>query len=416
MKVDKLIWALILILVPASTLAQHRVWERHAIDTSSSGADGVRIADINNDQLMDIVTGWEEGGLTKVYLHPGNDQVRQLWPSVVVGQTPSVEDAVFVDLDDNGVMDVVSSTEGKNNKIYVHWAPGHTEDYLEAAEWRTQVLPASDGLMQWMFACPAQIDGHYGIDLVAGAKNREAAIGWFQAPAKTTPLTEWEWHAVGPATWVMSLIAKDMDHDGDLDIVTSDRKPGASNGVRWLENPGQQSLGKREWKNHFIGARGLEVMFMDMADLNEDDLEDAIVTEYTSQKIVFMQRLDSSGLHWKSHYIDIPQATGRAKAVKVGDINGDGQLDLVHSSNTLANEGKVGVIWMSFKQSPTDPEWEWFDISGPEGYKFDRIELLDLDGDGDLDVLTCEENYGKQSQGLGVIWYENPYGKGSVNR
>ena len=36
----------------------------------------------------------------------------------------------------------------------------------------------------------------------------------------------------------------------------------------------------------------------------------------------------------------------------------------------------------------------------------DRIELLDLDGDGDLDVLTCEERQNKN--GLGVIWYENP--------
>ena len=29
--------------------------------------------------------------------------------------------------------------------------------------------------------------------------------------------------------------------------------------------------------------------------------------------------------------------------------------------------------------------------------------LADLDGDGDLDVLTCEE-----VGNLGVIWYENP--------
>ena len=28
--------------------------------------------------------------------------------------------------------------------------------------------------------------------------------------------------------------------------------------------------------------------------------------------------------------------------------------------------------------------------------------------DGDLDVLTCEENFGDNSEGLGVIWYENP--------
>ena len=42
-------------------------------------------------------------------------------------------------------------------------------------------------------------------------------------------------------------------------------------------------------------------------------------------------------------------------------------------------------------------------MSGPEGVKFDRIELLDLDADGDLDIITCEE-----SHQLGVFWYENP--------
>ena len=60
--------------------------------------------------------------------------------------------------------------------------------------------------------------------------------------------------------------------------------------------------------------------------------------------------------------------------------------------------------------------WDWHQLSGPKGIKFDRIELLDIDGDGDLDVLTCEENYGTNSQGLGVIWYENPFNKTTNNR
>jgi hypothetical protein len=50
-----------------------------------------------------------------------------------------------------------------------------------------------------------------------------------------------------------------------------------------------------------------------------------------------------------------------------------------------------------------EPVWHDHEISGPEGVKFDRLELLDLDADGDTDVITCEER-----DNLGVIWYENP--------
>jgi len=389
--------------------AQGDIWKRHIIDSSFSGADGVRLADVNNENLPDITTGWEEGGYTKVYLHPGYSLVRQQWPSVIVGKTPSVEDAVFMDFDNDGALDVVSSTEGNNKRIYINLAPDNPGDYLDSAKWTSEVLPASDGLMQWMFAVPAQIDGINGVDIIAGAKGGDAKIGWFQAPEDPNKLSDWKWYPVSPATWIMSIILRDMDSDGDMDIVTSDRKPGDSNGIRWLENPGETTKQKQAWKNHFIGARDFEVMFMDIADLDGDGLEDAIATEYTNQKIVFFRRLDNSGVRWQSYNIDIPKNNGRAKSVKAGDINGDGKPDLVHSTNTLEDDSKVGLVWLSYKNSPADPEWEWHHISGPVGYKFDLVELLDLDGDGDLDVLTCEENYGKDSRGLGVIWYENPF-------
>jgi hypothetical protein len=49
------------------------------------------------------------------------------------------------------------------------------------------------------------------------------------------------------------------------------------------------------------------------------------------------------------------------------------------------------------------PAWDGREISGSDGIKHDLVQLLDLDGDGDLDALTCEER-----KGLGVFWYENP--------
>ena len=396
-----------------STLpAQNTVWNRHVIDSTNSGADGVRIADVNNDNLPDITTGWEEGGYTKVYIHPGFDLVKQKWPSVNVGRTPSVEDAVFVDLDNDGALDVVSSTEGDNKRIYFNWAPHNANDYLNAEKWKSQILPVSEKAIQWMYALPIQIDGKNGIDLVVGAKNKDAKIGWFQAPKNARKISDWKWFSISPATWIMSIISKDMDDDGDMDIVVSDRKQGATQGVRWLENPGKIGKQKKEWVNHFIGCKGLEVMFMDLTDLDGDGLEDVIVTEATTRKIVFLKRLDKTGQNWKNYTIDIPEYMGKPKSVAVGDINMDGKLDLVHSFEKADGEIE-GVLWLSYNNAPTDSEWQWHKVSGPIGIKYDRVELVDLDGDGDLDVLTCEENYGADSKGLGVIWYENPHNKGN---
>ena len=44
------------------------------------------------------------------------------------------------------------------------------------------------------------------------------------------------------------------------------------------------------------------------------------------------------------------------------------------------------------------------DIGAKLGGKYDRIELLDLDGDGDLDLLTCDEGNTNS-----VLWFENPH-------
>ena len=98
-------------------------WERHTIDDSSLGADGARLADINGDGRLDITSPWEQGGQVRIYLNPGEDRLRERWPAVTVGEVGDPEDAVFVDLDADGNMDVVSSCEGDTRSIFVRTAP-----------------------------------------------------------------------------------------------------------------------------------------------------------------------------------------------------------------------------------------------------------------------------------------------------
>ncbi len=381
-------------------------WACHIIDESSRGADGVKLADLNGDGLMDIATGWEEGGVTRVCLNPGPERSMAKWPAVTAGKTPDVEDAVFVDLDDDGFLDVVSCSEGETRRIFVHWAPKNREDFLTAGKWRQKVLPDSrKHAQQWMFAWPMQVDGRNGVDLVAGSKGKNAQVGWFEAPKDGRQLDGYKWHPMSPAGWIMSIWKRDMDGDGDLDVVVSDRM-GKLRGCRWLENPGAGPAQARPWQSHMMGAADKEVLSMTLADLDGDGLEDAVVA-VSDMKIVYLKRLDKTGLKWQSHVISADFNAGNTRAVVVADVNKDKRQDLVFT--TWNAKDKHGVLWLEYKESPLEKNWRAHQISGTgKGIKYDRIEMLDLDGDGDLDLLTCEEQEG--NRGMGVLWYENPRG------
>ncbi len=388
--------------VVAEDLQRGKAWERHVIDHSSRGADGVKLADLDSDGLQDLTTGWEEGGLTRVYRNPGPALVKQLWPAMTVGTTPQVEDAAWIDLNHDGRLEVVSCCEGKSQTIFVHWAP---EQGVFQNAWRQEVLPASQAKMMWMFAVPAQIDQRPGLELVAGGKGKGAQIGWFQPGQNPRDLTAYQWTALSPAGWIMSLIALDMDGDGDQDLLTTDRK-GKLRGCRWLENPGARAVSTAaNWRNHSVGGDDREVMFARVADLDQDGLQDILVVTRLPDELLWFRRLDQSGLKWDKQVVPFPANTGHGKGVAVGDMNLDGRPDVVFSCGN-ADPPRSGMFWLSFSNSGNELKWETHEISGPRGIKFDRIELLDLDADGDLDVISCEER--DQKKGLGVFWYENP--------
>ena len=233
--IDGALWFLALAFCLLQTAAAEVAWLRHTIDSTSQGADGVRLSDVNGDHLPDIATAWEEGGLVRVYLHPGHRQVRQPWPQVTVGKVQSPEDAVLVDLNQDGNWDVVSSCEGKTPTIFFHWAPSRSLQYLDALRWQTQAVSASENRELWMFAVPFPSARRDWITLIAGSKGFGASISQITAPLRPSS-GQTRIQRLYDAGWIMSLRKIDIDADGDDDVLASDRK-GNKSGVLWLENP-----------------------------------------------------------------------------------------------------------------------------------------------------------------------------------
>jgi len=125
-------------------------------------------------------------------------------------------------------------------------------------------------------------------------------------------------------------------------------------------------------------------MFLVVTDLDQDGLRDVLAAT-RSHELLYLRRQRADPPSWQTITIALPPQTGTGKAVAVGDVNLDGRPDIVVTCEA------------------TDPLWQAHEISGPAGSKFDLAQLLDVDGDGDADVVTCEER-----ANLGLIWYENP--------
>ncbi|RMF44401.1 MAG: VCBS repeat-containing protein, partial [Planctomycetota bacterium] len=414
-------------------LAGNSGWPRHVVDNTLHGADGARLADANGDRWLDIATGWEESGRTRIYWHPGPGRAHLPWPFVDLGETPSVEDACWVDLDADGRLDVLSSCEGRERTLHAFLAQTAEGDGAGALQWRHVEVPASRGRTAWMFAAPMpQVDsaGRTAARRAAaepivalGSKNPNGMVGLLVAGKRPA---RWRIVPLVAAAWIMSLQWADVDGDGDYDLIYTDRK-GAASGVYWLENRSTSSddvAHPASWRRHAICGLGREVMFLDMVPRHptagqgtpsgdsppgSDKFGDLprgqqvamtsggttgglaagwrIVVPAKPNRVLMLESPAEPRERWHETEVDVPASglpTGHLKSVRVVDVDADGREDWILSCEG-ADGDRRGVFYATIDRGRIR---RLTDISGPPGTKFDLIQVLDVDGDGDLDILT----------------------------
>ncbi len=386
-------------------------WAKHVIFPGATtgvyrGADGVDTATIGGQ--LAIAAPWEQGGAVTVSL-PAQTI------TIATGMF-GAEDAKFGDFDGDGRIDVAIARDA-DARIHISFQPAVITD-----PWPSILLTSSQTPYhgRWLQLAAVDVDGDGLLDIVGGSRVgtnvNPAQVAWFKNPGPSSRTgSAWTFHSISIAGWIMSVVPRDVDNDGDPDLVVSDRQYyfNADNvrqyglmGARWLENVNHGA----SWVNHTIATpapNSSAFGFLDVVDVDGDGVEDVVTGQGADgavNVVTIRKNLGNWFGLWDSETLPATTNVGALQGVKVADVDGDGRKDVVISTTeqggVCCNNPLEGVYWM---QSIAPSSWAQRPMAGPAGTKWDNVIMRDMDGDGDLDALLDE-----QTDQIGLEWMENP--------
>jgi hypothetical protein len=347
-------------------------WTPMSLDNSAKGADGTDLADINHDGIVDIATAWEQSGQVHLLLSNTSGSYDTI---VVAAHMTGAEDAHLVDLDGDGRFEIVSALQ-EGRKLAISRATDDTYTH-----WVTDFIAGSKGT-SWLYSDSADFNGDGRVDIVAGGDNK-AGLTLFAQQADGTFTRS----ALAPSAWIMGLEATDFDHDGDNDLVVSDRRYG----VYWEENDGAGHFDLHQVGPGITGKLGRPCpCFFDLADMNSDGRTDILIADTPHGGVIWYEQPALESAPWSSHVVSY---LADAKAVAIGDLNNDGINEIV------ATTGKYGHHVVVLSQ--TADGWSTSTVYDHNPGKYDEVQLVDMNHDGYLDILTSNEKE------LGVVAFLN---------
>lgn len=207
-------------------------------------------------------------------------------------------------------------------------------------------------------------------------------------------------HQLGRVT---DMRAIDLDGDGDLDLAVAVFGAGDVGEIFWIENRGEGVPHATHTLLELSGALNITSV-----DLNGDGLIDlvSLVAQEHETVMGFINR--GQGKFERHDLVSAGHPLFGATSLIVADMNGDGRPDLVFTNGDALDtqtdpKPYHGVQWL---ENLGDLQFAAHDIG--RFYGAASVAVGDLDGDGDLDVVVSSWlNYWDDPQRQSLVWFEN---------
>lgn len=331
-------------------------WEESVLISDVSVPAHLTVVDIDQDGDLDIIVSVlgnimpddEPVGRVELFENRDGEYVRH----VILDDVRRVADVQYGDFNGNGRLDLVVAVFGYSRGA-VLWL-----ENLGDFEFRAHELLNAPGTIH---VPVGDFDGDGDLDIMAIVTQDEEELWGFENQGDGTFIPRRLWMTINLDLGGAGLIAADLDGDGDLDLILPagdnledfDAYPQPYHGCYWFEN-----LGDWRFEMHRISDLG-GTYAAAVADIDGDGHQDVVLVSLTNDwlsgdnaSIIWLQndgqqnftpwQIDSQPLHLVT--------------VAIGDLSGDGRLDIVAGSlNVRRPHRHLGRISAWFNQGSSHP-------------------------------------------------------------
>lgn len=329
-------------------------------------SQGLALGDINGDGFIDAYVsndGATGVDINKVYLNDGT--------GAFVATSQSLSDnngrkVAFVDMNNDGFLDILeTNTSGATNNLWINDGTGTFNQDAQSLGTSGNAVEAGDFNGDGYHDPIVAFDGNDQLYLNSSALVLSNSGGVFSSQNSND---------VGIG---------DFDNDGDLDLVLADE--GSGNSV-WLNN----GAGVFTFSGSLSAASTQAVA---VGDLNGDGNLDLYFANDDANDELFFGVGNGT-------FNQSPQTLSGLlnREVALGDLDGDGDLDVILVNDAAA---VLNSVWLN------DGAGNMVELSGlvfGDGVSTRDVKVADIDGDGDLDILTVTG----AGQTINEIWKNEP--------
>lgn len=352
-------------------------FQSHVITDIADGAQSIFTIDIDGDGDMDVLSASFLDDDSKIAWYENTDGLGNFGTQQIIEENESGANSVFAaDIDGDGDMDIIAAFSQSDKVIWYENTNGLGNFGTQ------QIIGTNEDGATSVYA--TDIDGDGDIDVLLAAYNDDHVV-WYE---NTNGLGNFGTQQIigTNADNAQSVYATDIDNDGDMDVLLASS---LDDTVAWYENT--DGLGN-------FGTQQIITTNVDFpskvyaTDIDNDGDMDILSASALDNKIAWYENTDGLGSFGTQQIITT--TTDFEFSVYAVDMDGDGDIDVLSASY---NNDKLA--W--YENTDGLGNFGTQQIITTNGDGITSVYATDIDGDGDMDVLSTSFNEGK------IIWHEN---------